>query len=54
MKPRQPVKDFALDMERMLRKNDYKGSWEDEDLEDMLYKLTEEKRELAARIRGDK
>ena len=48
MTPRQPVQDFALDMERMLQENDYKGGWQNEGLEALMDKLTEEKRELIA------
>lgn len=51
MTPRQPVQDFALDMERMLQKNDHKGGWQGEELENLMDKLTEEKRELIAAIK---
>ena len=51
MKPRPCVVDFALDMERKLQDNEHKGGWEDCDLEDMLEKLTEEKRELVVATR---
>jgi NTP pyrophosphatase (non-canonical NTP hydrolase) len=52
MIPRQPVQDFALDMERMLQENDFKGGWQDEDLEDMIDKLAEEKKELVIATRN--
>ena len=51
MKPRQAVEDFAIDMEVKLRANEYKGGWDDCDLEFLLEKLTEEKRELVVATR---
>ena len=51
MKPRLCVEDFALDMEVKLRANEHKGGWRDCGLEDMLEKLTEEKRELVVATR---
>ena len=51
MKPRPCVEDFALDMELKLRANEHKGGWDDCDLEFLLEKLTEEKRELVVATR---
>jgi len=51
MKPRPCVEGFALDMEVKLRANEYKGGWRDCDLEYLLTKLTEEKRELTVATR---
>lgn len=43
---RPEVKEFSIEMERVLGNNDYKGHWCDEDSEYMVEKLKEEVREL--------
>ena len=51
MKLRQPIQDFAEDMDRKMEENDWKGGWDNCDLEHLLIRLSEEKRELTRAVR---
>ena len=56
IQPRKSVEVFAVEMERRLRRNDYKGGWLDEHLDYLIERLEEEVEELkrASRRYGSK
>ena len=51
MQLRQSIQEFALDMNRKMEENDWKGGWDNCDLEHLLMRLTQEKSELSKAIR---
>lgn len=48
--PRKEVRQFAKLMERILKENDYKGSWQDEPMHYLTSRLVEEVGELLRAI----
>jgi hypothetical protein len=48
---REEVQEFACLMEKILRKNDHKGTWKDCDLSYLLNRLLEEVKELDNEVR---
>lgn len=50
---RKEVKWFADEMEKILKKNDHKGGWEQEDLDYLFTCLKEEVKELRKKLPKD-
>lgn len=53
-KPRASLQKFAERMEKKLQANDFKGEWEGEELDYLLHRLTEERRELTRAIQKNR
>ena len=49
---RPVLRNFAIEMERTLRDNDFKGGWRNDSLKWLMIKLVEEVGELAVLVRG--